>query len=137
VNKLLIAFVSQSEEDEAVVWSGTIQQNLQQSFPMSETSTATATATPASIGTKEDEKKEDASAAANATTTAVKKNYTNWPLRNIKEPHANDVLYGRGGEDNGTGHPSSPRALLLTSFSLFRTKVAPTIIQAINGIEKW
>ena len=26
-----------------------------------------------------------------------KKKHTNWPLRDIKEPHANDVLYGRGG----------------------------------------
>jgi hypothetical protein len=26
-----------------------------------------------------------------------KKKYENWPLRDIKEPHENDVLYGRGG----------------------------------------
>lgn len=23
--------------------------------------------------------------------------YKDWPFRNVKEPHANDVLYGRGG----------------------------------------
>lgn len=27
-----------------------------------------------------------------------KKKYANWPFRDIKEPHPNDVLYGRGGE---------------------------------------
>ena len=26
-----------------------------------------------------------------------KKKYTDWPLRDIKEPHEHDVLYGRGG----------------------------------------
>jgi hypothetical protein len=30
-----------------------------------------------------------------------KKKYANWPMRDIKEPHENDVLYGRGG---GTNH---------------------------------
>lgn len=32
---------------------------------------------------------------------ALKKKYANWPLKNIKEPHDNDVMYGRGG---GTNH---------------------------------
>jgi hypothetical protein len=64
-----------------------------------ETTTATATATATSMETKEDEKKEDAFAVAKVSATAAKKNYTDWPLRNIKEPHDNDVLYGRGGED--------------------------------------
>jgi hypothetical protein len=27
-----------------------------------------------------------------------KKKYADWPIRDIKEPHDNDVLYGRGGE---------------------------------------
>lgn len=31
----------------------------------------------------------------------LKKKYSNWPLRNIKDPHDNDVMYGRGG---GTNH---------------------------------
>jgi hypothetical protein len=35
---------------------------------------------------KDEEKKEE-----------DKKKYANWPFRDIKEPHANDVLYGRGG----------------------------------------
>ena len=26
-----------------------------------------------------------------------KEDYTNWPFKDIKEPHPNDVLYGRGG----------------------------------------
>lgn len=31
------------------------------------------------------------------------KDYANWPMKDIKEPHQNDVLYGRGG---GTNHHS-------------------------------
>jgi hypothetical protein len=34
-------------------------------------------------------------------TEEQKKEYLNWPLREIKEPHEHDVLYGRGG---GTNH---------------------------------
>jgi hypothetical protein len=41
---------------------------------------------------KEDEKKDDGNKEAD------KKKYADWPFRNIKEPHENDVLYGRGGE---------------------------------------
>jgi hypothetical protein len=31
----------------------------------------------------------------------LKKKYADWPLRSIKDPHPNDVMYGRGG---GTNH---------------------------------
>ena len=31
----------------------------------------------------------------------LRKKYADWPLKNIKEPHENDVMYGRGG---GTNH---------------------------------
>ena len=30
-------------------------------------------------------------------TEEMELKYANWPYRDIKEPHANDVLYGRGG----------------------------------------
>jgi hypothetical protein len=30
-------------------------------------------------------------------TKPKQKKYENWPLRDVKEPHENDVLYGRGG----------------------------------------
>lgn len=36
-----------------------------------------------------------------------KKKTQNWPLREIKEPHENDVLYGRGGGTNH--HPGNKR----------------------------
>lgn len=36
-----------------------------------------------------------------ATQVNKKERKTNWPLKSIKEPHDNDVLYGRGG---GTNH---------------------------------
>lgn len=40
----------------------------------------------------EDEKKDDGNKLED------RKKYADWPFRDIKEPHANDVLYGRGGE---------------------------------------
>jgi hypothetical protein len=33
----------------------------------------------------------------NTRPSSIKK-YTDWPIREIREPHDNDVLYGRGGE---------------------------------------
>ena len=33
-----------------------------------------------------------------ADSNTTKKKYTDWPIRDIKEPHDHDVLYGRGGE---------------------------------------
>jgi hypothetical protein len=41
---------------------------------------------------EEEKKKRDAE---------LREKYKDWPLRNIKEPHDNDVMYGRGG---GTNH---------------------------------
>jgi hypothetical protein len=35
--------------------------------------------------------------AAPQLTEEERKKYANWPLKDIKEPHPNDVLYGRGG----------------------------------------
>eukprot|EP00934_Nitzschia_sp_Nitz4_P006310 Nitzschia sp. Nitz4//scaffold17_size182527//137924//140248//NITZ4_001875-RA/size182527-snap-gene-0.283-mRNA-1//1//CDS//3329539403//6300//frame0 len=37
----------------------------------------------------------------------LRKKYANWPLRGIKEPHDNDVMYGRGGGTNH--HPGNKR----------------------------
>jgi hypothetical protein len=34
----------------------------------------------------------------------LKKKYADWPLRDVKEPHENDVMYGRGGESNTNEH---------------------------------
>lgn len=39
--------------------------------------------------------------------TTNSNNRKDWPLRDIKEPHANDVLYGRGGGTNH--HPGNKR----------------------------
>ena len=38
----------------------------------------------------EEEKKDD-------KPPAPKKDYSNWPLKDIREPHPNDVMFGRGG----------------------------------------
>lgn len=97
-SRIGLIFVAQSEEDK---WNHSAVKYREKKAFMSETSTetTTATATATSMETKEDEKKEDAFAVAKVSATAAKKNYTDWPLRNIKEPHDNDVLYGRGGED--------------------------------------
>lgn len=45
---------------------------------------------------KEEGEQEDVS-QNNAAAEPKKTKYENWPLRDIKEPHENDVLYGRGG----------------------------------------
>jgi len=37
----------------------------------------------------------------------LKKKYANWPLKGIKDPHENDVMYGRGGGTNH--HPGNKR----------------------------
>jgi hypothetical protein len=37
----------------------------------------------------------------------LKKKYADWPLRDIKEPHEHDVMYGRGGGTNH--HPGNKR----------------------------
>ena len=55
------------------------------------TSELTATATTTSNKDEADEKKTE------EITEEMKLKYANWPYRDIKEPHANDVLYGRGG----------------------------------------
>ena len=49
---------------------------------------------------KEKEAKEKEEAEKNRIEE-LKRRYKDWPLRNIKEPHDNDVMYGRGG---GTNH---------------------------------
>lgn len=55
----------------------------------------------ADAGIPEDEaaeketKEEDA--APPQITEEDRKKYANWPVKDIKEPHPNDVLYGRGG----------------------------------------
>lgn len=50
---------------------------------------------------KDEDKGEEKEKAAN------KKQYLNWPLKDIKDPHDNDVLYGRGGGTNH--HPGNKR----------------------------
>lgn len=45
----------------------------------------------------------------------TKKKYNNWPLREIKEPHENDVLYGRGG---GTNHRKLPKFFVVFCLQL-------------------
>lgn len=47
----------------------------------------------------------DADAAAEAGAHAAR--YANWPLKDVKEPTENDILYGRGGGTNH--HPGNKR----------------------------
>ena len=59
---------------------------------MSETTPESTEATASTSNKDEsDEKKTE------EITEEMKLKYANWPYRDIKEPHANDVLYGRGG----------------------------------------
>mmetsp|Transcript_25212 Transcript_25212/g.28731 ORF Transcript_25212/g.28731 Transcript_25212/m.28731 type:complete len:795 (+) Transcript_25212:282-2666(+) len=54
---------------------------------------------------EEDKKKKEED--DEATKKKKKELYLNWPLKGIKEPHENDVLYGRGGGTNH--HPGNKR----------------------------
>jgi hypothetical protein len=84
-----------------------------------------------------------------------------WPLRDIADPHPNDVLYGRGGEytqeicgeERVNGSEGSYRRMILTiavtevlnteyspsnrSFPYNLLQAARIIIQATSGTEKW
>ena len=53
---------------------------------------------------EEEKAKED---AEKKRIEELKKKYADWPLRNIKEVHDNDVMYGRGGGTNH--HPGNKR----------------------------
>mmetsp|Transcript_14573 Transcript_14573/g.16951 ORF Transcript_14573/g.16951 Transcript_14573/m.16951 type:complete len:786 (-) Transcript_14573:134-2491(-) len=87
----------------------------------SATSPTSSTATPTPTSTEiesETENQDDNNNTATANTSSTitdtivpksksKKDYADWPLSDIKEPHTNDVLYGRGGGTNH--HPGNKR----------------------------
>jgi hypothetical protein len=50
---------------------------------------------------KKEEDSEESEEEKKKKQEELRKKYANWPLRNIKDPHDNDVMYGRGG---GTNH---------------------------------
>ena len=54
-----------------------------------------------------DEEKKQAEEAEKKRIAELKKKYADWPLRDVKEPHENDVMYGRGGGTNH--HPGNKR----------------------------
>ena len=56
---------------------------------------------------EEPEEKEKKDERTEEEKEAARKKYENWPLKNIKEPHENDVMYGRGGGTNH--HPGNKR----------------------------
>lgn len=56
---------------------------------------------------EEKERKEKEAEAERKRIEELKKKYANWPLRGIKDPHENDVMYGRGGGTNH--HPGNKR----------------------------
>ena len=47
-----------------------------------------------------DEETQDAISQKIEEKTNDRRKYSDWPVRDIKEPHNNDVLYGRGGKFN-------------------------------------
>ena len=62
----------------------------------------------------------------------------NWPLENIKEPHENDVLYGRGGGTNH--HPGNKRYRKLVEerkVEYVNSKRLEKPMVALNIIRKW
>lgn len=57
---------------------------------------------------EEEEKSDDEDEETKMKREAeLKERYKDWPLRGIKEPHENDVMYGRGGGTNH--HPGNKR----------------------------
>jgi len=56
---------------------------------------------------KEKESEEESEEEKKKREEELKKKYADWPLRNIKDPHDNDVMYGRGGGTNH--HPGNKR----------------------------
>lgn len=73
----------------------------------------------------------------------LKKKYANWPLRDVKEPHENDVMYGRGGTSKYVWR-SSGRVFAVRKPHVFyfdylsrSLQEEPIIILATNGIAKW
>ena len=56
---------------------------------------------------EEKKKREEAEEAERKRIEELKKKYASWPLRAIKDPHENDVMYGRGGGTNH--HPGNKR----------------------------
>lgn len=89
-----------------------------------------------------DKKEEKTAPMTPEEKAAAKKKYENWPLKNISEPHDNDVLYGRGGGTNH--HPGNKRYRKLVedkkldyvnSKRLDKPLVALEIIKAWRGQE--
>ena len=70
---------------------------------------------------KEKESKE-AEEAEKKRIEELKIKYKDWPLKDIKEPHENDVMYGRGG---GTNHPSGNKR--------YRKMVEERKVQYVNS----
>ena len=56
---------------------------------------------------KSDEEKKAEEEAEKKRIAELKLKYKDWPLRDVKEPHENDVMYGRGGGTNH--HPGNKR----------------------------
>ena len=73
---------------------------------------------------EEDTKEEDTKKAEEERKKKeeLKKKYANWPLKGIKDPHENDVMYGRGG---GTNHHSGNKQ--------YRTMVEDRKLEYVNS----
>ena len=56
---------------------------------------------------EDEEEKKKAEEKEKKRIEELKKKYASWPLRGIKDPHENDVMYGRGGGTNH--HPGNKR----------------------------
>lgn len=63
---------------------------------------------------------------------------SDWPLRDVKEPHKNDVLYGRGGKSNH--HPGNKRfrqAVKEREFDYLRRKNKDKQLVAMEVVRNW
>lgn len=71
---------------------------------------------------EKDEEAKEKEKAEKGRIEELKKKYKDWPLRGIKEPHDNDVMYGRGGGTNH--HPGN---------KLYRKMVEDRKVQYVNS----
>jgi len=79
-----------------------------------------------------------ADASAASATVTDPSQYANWPLKNIRDPSPNDILYGRGGGTNH--HPGNKRYRKLVEdrkIEYVNSKRLDKPVVALDIVKKW
>ena len=80
----------------------------------------------------------DADASAASAPVTDPSQYANWPLKNIRDPSPNDILYGRGGGTNH--HPGNKRYRKLVEdrkIEYVNSKRLDKPVVALDIVKKW